>query len=59
MQGGNGEEPLNTGPTFCLIIATGAAVLIGVALAYGLIARRGRRAQETDRPKEDRRKDRS
>ena len=54
-----GEEPLNTGPTFWLIIATGVAVLIGVGLAYGLIARRGRRTQETDRPKEERRKDRS
>jgi len=36
-----------TGPTFWLIIATGAAVLVG--LAFGLISRRGRRTQRRDR----------
>jgi hypothetical protein len=40
---------MNTGPTFWLIIATGAAVLLGVGLAYGLITRRGRRTQGRDR----------
>jgi len=50
---------MNTGPTFWLIMATGAAVLVGVALAYGLISRRGRRSQERDRAKEHGRKDRS
>ena len=45
---------MNTGPTFWVIMATGAAVLVGVALAYGLISRRGRRSQERDRAKEDR-----
>ena len=38
---------MNTGPTFWLIIATGAAVLLGVGLAY-LITRRGRRTQGRD-----------
>jgi hypothetical protein len=34
---------MSTGPAFWLIVAVGAAVLVGVALAYGLISRRGRR----------------
>jgi len=37
---------MNTGPTFWLIITIGGAVLLGVALAYGLISRRGRRKKE-------------
>jgi hypothetical protein len=35
--------PLDTSAAFWLIIGVGAAVLIGVLLAYGLIARRKRR----------------
>jgi hypothetical protein len=34
---------MNTGPTFWIIIALGAAVLVGVALAYSLISKRARR----------------
>jgi hypothetical protein len=34
---------MNTGPAFWLIMTVGAAVLLGVALAYGLISRRMRR----------------
>jgi len=34
---------MNTGPTFWLIMTVGAAVLIGVVLAYSLISKRGRR----------------
>ena len=50
---------MNTGPTFWLIIATGASVLVGVVLAYGMISRRGRqRSQERGRAKEDGREDR-
>ena len=36
---------MNTGLAFWLIMATGGAVLIGVALAYGLIVRRRRAGQ--------------
>ena len=50
---------MNTGPTFWLIMATGASVLVGVALAYGMISRRARRrSQERDRAQQDARKDR-
>jgi hypothetical protein len=38
---------MNTGPAFWLIMTVGAAVLLGVALAYGLIS--GRRRRETKR----------
>ena len=41
----SGEVQVSTGLAFWLIMATGGAVLIGVALAYGLIIRR-RRARE-------------
>jgi hypothetical protein len=34
---------MNTGLAFWLIMTVGAAVLLGVALAYGLISRRMRR----------------
>jgi hypothetical protein len=37
---------MSTGPAFWLIVAAGAAVLIGVALAYLLISRRGRRERQ-------------
>jgi len=37
------ESSVNTGPAFWLIIAMGGAVLLGVALAYGLISTRRRR----------------
>jgi hypothetical protein len=40
---------MNTGPAFWMIVAVGAAVLIGVALTYGLISRRGRRAEGANR----------
>jgi hypothetical protein len=50
---------MNTGPTFWLIIATGASVLVGVALAYGMISRRARRrSQERDSAQRDAGKDR-
>ena len=49
---------MNTGPMFWLIMATGASVLVSVALAYGMISRRVRRFQERDRAKQDARKDR-
>jgi hypothetical protein len=38
---------MNTGLAFWLIITTGGAVLIGVALAYGLIVRRRARQRRT------------
>ena len=34
---------MDTGPAFWLIICVGGAVLVGVALAYGLISSRRRR----------------
>jgi len=34
---------MNTGPAFWLIVTVGGAVLLGVALAYGLISTRTRR----------------
>jgi LPS O-antigen subunit length determinant protein (WzzB/FepE family) len=34
---------MNTGPAFWLIMIVGAAVLLGVALAYALISKRNRR----------------
>ena len=34
---------MNTGPVFWLIMMVGGAVLVGVALAYGLISTRNRR----------------
>jgi hypothetical protein len=34
---------MNTGPAFWFIMTVGGAVLLGVALTYGLISRRGRR----------------
>ena len=37
------KNPMSAGPAFWLIITVGAAVLLGVALAYGLISRRRRR----------------
>jgi hypothetical protein len=37
------KNPMSTGPAFWLIMAVGAAVLLGVGLAYGLISRRRRR----------------
>jgi hypothetical protein len=37
------KNPMNTGLAFWLIMTVGAAVLLGVALAYGLISRRMRR----------------
>jgi len=37
---------MSTGPAFWLIVVAGAAVLIGLALAYGLISRSGRREKE-------------
>jgi hypothetical protein len=45
--------PVNTGPAFWLIMTVGGAVLLGVALTYGLISRRGRRQEEPDRAKEE------
>jgi len=37
------EVPMETGPAFWLIVTVGGLVLVGVALAYGLIASRKRR----------------
>ena len=37
------EVPMNMGPVFWLIVTVGGAVLLGVALAYGLISTRTRR----------------
>ena len=34
---------MDTGPTFWIIMTVGGAVLIGVVLAYGVIASRRRR----------------
>jgi hypothetical protein len=45
--------PVNTGSAFWLIITVGGAVLLGVALTYGLISRRGRRPEEPDPAKEE------
>ena len=42
---------MSSGPAFWLIKTVGAAVLLGVALAYGLISRRRRR--ETKRGEEE------
>ena len=40
---------MNTGPAFWLITLVGGAVLLGVALTYGLISRRGRREDSAAR----------
>ena len=40
---------MDTGPAFWLIMTVGGAVLVGVALAYGLISRRRR-----EKPKKQR-----
>jgi hypothetical protein len=37
------ESSMSTGPAFWLIMVVGGAVLLGVALAYGLISTRKRR----------------
>ena len=37
---------MDTGPAFWLIMTIGAAVLVGVAVTYGLISRRGRRKEK-------------
>ena len=34
---------MNTGPAFWLIMTIGGAVLLGVALTYGMLSRRARR----------------
>jgi hypothetical protein len=43
MANGSIRMPLDTSAAFWLIIGVGGAVLVGVLLAYGLIARRKRR----------------
>jgi hypothetical protein len=40
---------MDTGPAFWLIMTVGASVLVGVALTYGLISRRGQREKKVDR----------
>jgi hypothetical protein len=50
--GQEGEEAVNIGPAFWVIMAVGGAVLIGVALTYGVISRRGRRVEKSDSAKE-------
>lgn len=43
-RGWKGKEILmDTGPAFWIIMTVGGAVLVGVALAYGLISSRRRR----------------
>jgi hypothetical protein len=37
---------MSTGPAFWLNVVVGTAVLVGVALAYGVISRRGRREKK-------------
>jgi hypothetical protein len=37
---------MDTGPAFWLIVTVGVAVLVGVALTYGLISKRGRREEK-------------
>jgi hypothetical protein len=44
---------VNIGPAFWVIMAVGGAVLLGVALTYGLISRRGRRVEKSDPGKEE------
>jgi hypothetical protein len=44
---------VNIGPAFWVIMAVGGAVLVGVALTYGLISRRGRRVDKSDPGKEE------
>jgi hypothetical protein len=46
---------MNTGLAFWLIMTVGAAVLLGVALAYGLISRRMRRETKRGTEEDDRR----
>ena len=50
--GQEGEEAVNIGPAFWFIMAVGGAVLVGVALTYGVISRRGRRVEKSDSDKE-------
>ena len=52
LPGKEGEEAVNIGPAFCVIMAVGGAVLVGVALTYGVISRRGRRVEKSDSAKE-------
>jgi len=47
LEGGSREHR----SAFWLIMSVGGAVLLGVALTYGLISRRGRRADKTDPPR--------
>lgn len=50
------EVPMNTGPAFWLIVTVGGAVLLGVALAYGLISTRSRRKRPDKNRSESQRK---
>ena len=43
---------MNIGPAFWFIMAVGDGVLVGVALTYGVISRRGRRVEKSDSDKE-------
>ena len=37
---------MNTGPAFWFIMTIGGAVLLGVALTYGMLSRRARRREK-------------
>ena len=50
--GQEGEEAVNIGPAFWFIMAVGDGVLVGVALTYGVISRRGQRVEKSDSDKE-------
>ena len=44
---------MNTGQAFWLIMTIGGAVLLGVALTYGMLSRRARRKEKSGRAKEE------